>query len=65
MIPLLALSDSHIERDARAIIDIPNSQDTILSDHSIQILEPIKATTRGVNVVTDHPNVVTPFNLER
>ena len=61
IIPLFARKDSHIDRDAKAIIEIPNSQDTLLFDHSIQMLEPINATTSGVNVVTDHPNVVTPF----
>ena len=62
MIPLFARSANHIERDANAIIVIPNSQDTMFSDHSIQMLEPISATTSGVNVATDHPKVVTPFS---
>ena len=63
IIPLFARNANHIERDANAIIEIPSSQETILLDHSIQILEPIRATTNGVNVVTDHPKVVTPFSL--
>ena len=65
IIPLLALRDNHIDRDAKAIIEIPNSQETMLLDHSIQMLEPIRATTSGVNVVTDQPNVVTPFRRIR
>ena len=62
MIPLFARKESHIEKEASEIIAIPSSQDTILFDQSIHMLEPINATTNGVNVVTDQPKVVTPFN---
>ena len=65
MIPLFALNDNHIDRVASAIIEIPNSHETIFSDHSIQMLEPISATIKGVKVVTDHPNVVIPLSLIR
>ena len=65
IIPLFALSDNHIDSDASAIIEIPSSHETTLSDHPIQILEPISATTKGVNVVTAHPKVVTPLSRLR
>ena len=65
MIPLFALKESHIESEASAIIDIPSSHETMFADQSIQILDPISAITSGVNVVTDQPNVVTPFNFDR
>ena len=65
IIPLFALNESHIDSEASDIMDIPSSQETIFPDQSIQILDPINAITNGVNVVTDQPNVVTPFNFER
>ena len=65
MIPLFALSDSHIAIVVRVIIDIPSSQLTMLLDHSIHLIEAINAITSGVNVVIDQANVVLPFNLLR
>ena len=65
IIPLFALSDNHIDRDASEIIEIPSSHETTLSDHSIHMLEPISATTKGVNVVTAQPKVVTPLSRLR
>ena len=44
---------------------IPISQDTISCDQFIQILDPIRATTSGVKVVTDQLNVVTPLRRNR
>nr|ADD92991.1 hypothetical protein [uncultured archaeon MedDCM-OCT-S04-C163] len=56
--PLFERKDSIMAKADNEIIEIPNSHETISSDQRIQGPRPINANTRGVNVATDHPNVV-------
>ncbi len=51
---------SHIDSKLIPTIEIPNSQDTIFSDHVSQGPTPAITSASGVNVITDHPNAVSP-----